>query len=189
MLACYITPVAEFNCIADPVAAAHVYALTSPNPASTMPPPVMPSKGADAPLPDYPPSSTLGDDRLSIVHFPLDITAPHALTRGDVTAAAADLVKRGSPLPEWVSAFLEATFKKTESLYHGHGGNATSMALHDIVTVWYAVDRASAGWVVDGGVDVRVETQGQWTRGMHVVDRRSRQMMKDDVQKELGSQG
>src|SRR5208282_5103266 len=34
-----ITPVAEFNTYADAVAAARVFALTSPTPASTMPPP------------------------------------------------------------------------------------------------------------------------------------------------------
>ena len=32
-----VTPVAEFNCYADAVAAARVYALTSPSPHSTMP--------------------------------------------------------------------------------------------------------------------------------------------------------
>uniref|UniRef100_A0A8H7K3N8 Inosine/uridine-preferring nucleoside hydrolase domain-containing protein n=1 Tax=Bionectria ochroleuca TaxID=29856 RepID=A0A8H7K3N8_BIOOC len=42
-----ITPVAEFNTYADPVAAAQVYALTSPSPQSTLPPsslPAYPSK-------------------------------------------------------------------------------------------------------------------------------------------------
>ncbi|MDI1490499.1 MAG: hypothetical protein OHK93_001703 [Ramalina farinacea] len=47
-----ITPVGEFNTLADPVAAARVYALTSPNPATTMPP------SASGGLPPYSPPSS-----------------------------------------------------------------------------------------------------------------------------------
>ena len=186
-----ITPVAEFNCIADPTAAARVYALTSPNPASTMPPPQPPwdAESANAALADYPPLAELGKERLNVVLFPLDITAPHTLTRADVTAAAGELVKQGSPLAEWVSAFLEATFRKTEALYHGHGGPDTYMCLHDPVPIWFAMAPEEKGWEVDGELDVRVETQGQWTRGMHVVDRRGMKMLKDEVRGELEAGG
>ena len=180
-----ITPVAEFNCIADPLAAARLYALTSPSPASTMPP----STDADEALPDYPPPSSLPADRLKIVLFPLDITTPHTLTRSDVTAATQNLIAKGSPLAEWVDAFLEATFQKTESLYHGHGGAETFMCLHDIVTAWFALDPTNPGWRIDSDVDVRVETQGQWTRGMHIVDHRGMKMLKEEVRRELEGEG
>lgn len=192
-----ITPVAEFNCIADPLAAARVYALTSPNPASTMPPsePSPPSfRAADiantAVLADYPAPAALGKERLKLVLFPLDITTRHTLTRADVTAATADLIRRGSPLAEWTAAFLEATFQKSESLYHGHGGPDTYMCLHDPLPFWYVLDsQSSAGWEVDRELDVRVETQGQWTRGMHVVDRRGMKMLKEEVRRDLENEG
>jgi hypothetical protein len=59
-----MTPGAEFNTYADSVAAARVYALTSPNPKTTMPPVI----GGKAQLPAYPES--LGK-RLRVKLFPL----------------------------------------------------------------------------------------------------------------------
>ena len=181
-----ITPVAEFNCIADANAAARVYALTSPNPSSTMP--------LDTVLPPYPSKDLLGDRRLKVTLFPLDITTPHVLRRAQVEAKTDSLIKKGSPLAEWVGAFLAATFKKSESLYHGAaglGGGATYMCLHDIVCIWYALASGNEaqkgqGWEIKEGEDVRVETQGQWTRGMCVVDRREMKMLEiDDVEGEV----
>lgn len=92
-----ITPVGEFNCIADPNAAARVYALTSPNPASTMPP--------DPTLPHYPSKDQLGDRRLNVIMFPLDVTSLHVLRRDQVEAKTKPLIEKGSPLAEWVYAF------------------------------------------------------------------------------------
>ena len=172
-----ITPVGEFNCIADANAAARVYALTSPNPSSTMP--------LDNVLPPYPSKDLLGERRLKVTLFPLDITTPHALHRDQVEAKTHTLIEKGSPLAEWVGAFLAATFKKSESLYHGAaglGGGATYMCLHDIVCIWYALESGKVyqkgeGWEFREAEDVRVETQGQWTRGMCVVDRREMKML------------
>ena len=172
-----ITPVGEFNCIADATAAARVYALTSPNPASTMPPIAGPS-----PLQPYPGKSELGDRRLNVIMFPLDITTPHTLRQDEAERKTKPLSEKGSPLAEWVSAFLSATFRKNESLYHGHGGETTSIALHDIVCIWYALSSSSRpeSWKMKRNEDIRVETQGQWTRGMCVVDRRDMKMLKND---------
>lgn len=186
-----ITPVAEFNCIADPTAAARVYALTSPNPISTMPPelpPPTPSasqrKYPDQPpqLPPYPATEQLGDRRLNVTLFPLDITSPHTLLRSEFLAKTTPLIAQGSPLAEWTTAFLTALFQKSESLYHGHGGGSTYVCLHDIVCIWYAltVPTQPDEWIVKTGEDVRVETQGQWTRGMCVVDRRGMRMLERD---------
>ena len=169
-----ITPVGEFNCIADATAAARIYALTSPNPASTMPPTVGP--------PSYPSKEELGDTRLNVIMFPLDITTPHTLRRDEVEAKTKRLIAKGSPLAEWVGAFLSNTFRKSESLYHGHEGGSTSMSLHDVVCIWYALtpsDRPES-WEMKRGEDIRVETQGQWTRGMCVVDRRDMKMLDHD---------
>lgn len=174
-----ITPVGEFNCIADATAAARVYALTSPNPASTLPP-ANPSDAA--PLPPYPKKDKLGDRRLNVIMFPLDITTPHTLRRDEVEAKTKPLIEKGSPLAEWVGAFLSATFQKSEFLYHGHEGGSTSVALHDIVCIWYALTSSARpqSWEVKRGEDIRVETQGQWTRGMCVVDRRDMKMLDYD---------
>lgn len=40
--------------------------------------------------------------------------------------------------------------------------------------------QANAGWKVTKDEDVRVETTGQWTRGMCVVDRRNRKRRAPD---------
>lgn len=172
-----ITPVGEFNCIADALAAARIYALTSPNPASTMPPVIGPSA-----LPPYPEKDDIGDRRLNVVMFPLDITSPHTLCRDEAEAKTKPLIGKGSPLAEWVGAFLSATFQKSESLYDGQEGGSTSMALHDIVCIWYALTSSTQpeSWEMKRGEDIRVETQGQWTRGMCVVDRRDRKMLDND---------
>ncbi|KAL8766565.1 MAG: hypothetical protein Q9209_006708 [Squamulea sp. 1 TL-2023] len=170
-----MTPVGEFNIIADAVAAARIYALTSPEPESTMPP-----FGSATALSDYPSREELGDRRLRVVKFPLDITTRHSLRRGEVHAKIKPLAERGSPLAEWVMAFTDHSFMKMESLHHGHGNESeeTEVSLHDPVCVWYAIatggGEETKGWELVKGEDIRVETLGQWTRGMCVVDRRDR---------------
>ena len=80
---------------------------------------------------------------------------------------------------------MSATFTKSESLYlsgDGLGGGVSFMCLHDIVCIWYALSSPShsAAWQVKKDEDVRVETRGQWTRGMCVVDRREMRMLEGD---------
>lgn len=80
-----ITPVAEFNTFADSVAAARVYALSSPQPHSTMPPvpPAPPgSPEGTTPPPYLAPYPQKLSRRSKITLFPLDITNYHSLTRG-----------------------------------------------------------------------------------------------------------
>lgn len=92
-----VTPVAEFNTYADAVATARVFALTSPNPYSTMPPP--PEKLSTlAALP-----SKLSRP-LNLTLFPLDVTSPHLLRRAFFSDKLNPLIKQGSPLAEWTSA-------------------------------------------------------------------------------------
>ena len=186
-----MTPVGEFNTIADAVAAARLYSLTSPEPESTMPP-----FGSATSLPDYPPKSHLGDRRLRVVKFPLDITTKHILRRDEAKAKLNPLLERGSPLAEWVNAFMTATFKKVESLHHGHEveGDATHISLHDPVCVWYAVTSGNepsdvSKWKFIEGEDIRIETVGQWTRGMCVVDRRDRKKAKEGEEEVEGDMG
>lgn len=205
-----MTPVAEFNCIADPVAAAAIYALTSPKPLSTMPPQLkQPGSTVTAGRPSQ--ASTFPPSRLarplSLILFPLDITHPHILTRGESESTMAPLAKEGSPLAEWVSAFLEATFQTTECLLHKKkskqsDGSDVAVVLHDPLPVWYAIDappvspptqnkpaEESAGtWQVTNGIDIRVETGGQWTRGMHVRDGRRKATLRDEIRESRGQE-
>lgn len=161
-----VTPVAEFNCYADAVAAARVYALTSPTPASTMPP--VPCGGSR--LPPYPPSLSR---RLKLSLFPLDITTRHLLTKAYFMETVKPHVDAGSPLAKWTQTFLVGTFNKIESLKGG--GGEPGLSLHDPLCIWYMLTRSDPAWKpVPQPEDVRVETAGQWTRGMHVVDRRGR---------------
>lgn len=48
--------------------------------------------------------------------------------------------------------------------------------MHDPLCVFYMMTRNSPSWNLAPRApeDIRVETAGQWTRGMHVVDRRRR---------------
>ena len=177
-----MTPLAEFNTYADTTAAARVFALTSPNPASTMPvipdSQSLPSRSSTiaTPLPPYPPKDELGMKRLNVILFPLDLTTDHYLRRTDFTAKIRPLLEQGSPLAEWVNAILMPTFKNMETLHLGHDTNEASISLHDPMCIWYALKRESLDhqWTLNVDEDIRVETAGQWTRGACVVDRRDR---------------
>ncbi|KAJ5950626.1 Inosine/uridine-preferring nucleoside hydrolase [Penicillium vulpinum] len=162
-----VTPLGEFNAYADAVAAARIFALTSPNPHTTIPP-----TKSDK-LPPYP--QTLSR-QLTLRLFPLDITLRHNLSRGQFREAITPLLAAGSPLAEWVDAFMGHTFRTLERLHPGHVGDDAQLSLHDPVCVWYALTSDDPKWVyaANSPEDIRVETLGQWTRGMCVVDRRNR---------------
>ena len=189
-----ITPVGEFNILADPLAAARVFALTSPNPASTFPE----ARSKDE-VPGYPDVSELGERRLNVVMFPLDVTMRCMLQQKDIDGSEgkgdipSDLSAQ-SPLAEWVRAFTGPTFSRNAKLMADGMGE---MALHDPLVVWYALtsplstpnspatwaggDRKVEAWKVKRNQDVRVETTGQWTKGMCVVDRRGRNLLLEEV--------
>ncbi|CAK7229328.1 hypothetical protein SBRCBS47491_007208 [Sporothrix bragantina] len=162
-----ITPVAEFNCYADAVAAARVYALTSPTPASTMPP-AIPGKPSN--LPAYPAKLSR---TLNLTLFPLDITTPHLLNKNFFLESIAAPEQAGSPLARWCKTFMVGTFNKIDSILGD--GSEPGLSLHDPLCVWYMILRDDPRWTpTPKPEDLRVETAGQWTRGMHVVDRRQR---------------
>lgn len=65
----------------------------------------------------------------------------------------------------------------------------TFTSLHDPACIWYAMDfdnnhnepnPQEDKWTVTPPEDIRIETQGQWTRGMCVIDRRDRKMLLTD---------
>lgn len=184
-----MTPLAEFNTFADAHAAARVYALSSPNPKTTMPPHAPGSekyaKGEAtnpeaAPLSDYPHYKQLGDRRLNVVLFPLDITEKHFMWEKDFDAAADPLTQRNSPLAQWMKAWVGGTFRKVQSLQDN--APEAFFHLHDPTPIWYAIDghRNAANWTVKTNVDLRVETAGQWSRGHCIVDKRAGRKKYDD---------
>lgn len=137
-----------------------------------------PSRGK---LPSYPPKLS---KQLTLRLFALDITLRHNITRGLFRETVAPLIESGSPLAEWVSAFMAHTFRTLEAMHPGHTGDQARLSLHDPVCVWYALTAEDKGWTASGGSpeDIRIETTGQWTRGMCVVDRRNRHRIEDDVE-------
>ncbi|EKD15830.1 uncharacterized protein L3040_003314 [Drepanopeziza brunnea f. sp. 'multigermtubi'] len=171
-----ITPVAEFNTFADAVASARVFALTSQIPASTMPP--VP-KGIQS-LPPYPKNLSR---QLNLTLFPLDVTTPHALHRSLVSAKLNPLIKAGSPLAEWTSAFVHKTLDNIESRTVKQAD--PGLELHDPLCIWYMLTRSAPSWMSapKAPEDIRIEVSGQWTRGMHLVDRRQRKKGKASSQK------
>lgn len=126
-----------------------------------------------------------------------DITSKHELTRGQFDAAIASSHAAGSPLATWASVFVSSTFRKVEGLSSSDRdtvAETVSFSLHDPLCVWYAMSQDDPRWKwapgredregvpgeEDGYEDIRVETSGQWTRGMCVVDRRERRLRNDD---------
>ncbi|KAJ5127053.1 hypothetical protein N7448_007832 [Penicillium atrosanguineum] len=168
-----VTPVGEFNAYADAFAAARVFALTSPNPNSTLPPTQSPV------LPPYPAKLSR---QLTLRLFPLDITLRHNISKGEFRKAVTPLLESGSPLAEWVDAFMGHTFRTLERLHPGHVGDDAALSLHDPVCVWYALTSTDPMWAPSSTSpeDIRIETTGQWSRGMCVIDRRSRHKIEGD---------
>ncbi|KAF3914491.1 hypothetical protein AA313_de0205826 [Arthrobotrys entomopaga] len=164
-----ITPTAEFNSYADAVAAARVFALTSPTPKSTLPP----CKSLN-PYPEHLSS------KLNLTIFPLDITTMHLLNEVEFKTITGNLQDSGSPLAQWAAVFVYATFRKMESLYAAAAGESAKrvqdvdISLHDPLCVWYMITKHLGGWKAVEGRDIRVDATGQWTRGMYIVDRRTR---------------
>ncbi|KAF2221147.1 putative nucleoside hydrolase [Elsinoe ampelina] len=172
-----ITPVAEFNTFADSYAAARLYALSSPLPASTMPPTPPTPQGKRTVFPPPPhlsPYPRSLPKQLPITLFPLDITHVHNLTRTTFTNTVTPLISAGSPLAKWIDAFISSTFRKVESLRSADTTSELSLEMHDPLCIWYVLTGHRPGWKVLHAEDLRVETSGQWTRGMCVVDGRDR---------------
>jgi inosine-uridine nucleoside N-ribohydrolase len=193
------TPVAEANVYADAYAAAFVFALTSPDPASTFPssPPCShcQAPGGSFHLEDH--RGVVSKRRLRLTLFPLDITTRHVLRRDEFEQAIARDLAEGSPLAKWLSICVQALFDKIACQKNGRiptqdqdpgqhkqdTGNRGSdtIQLHDPLCIWYALTSETLKWTpavatTHGGVleDIRVETRGEWAKGQLVVDRRMR---------------
>ncbi|KAI2620859.1 Inosine/uridine-preferring nucleoside hydrolase domain-containing protein [Xylaria nigripes] len=162
-----ITPLAEFNTYADAVATARVFALTSLVPSSTMPP--IPQNKST--LPAYP--ETLSR-QLNLTLFPLDITTPHLLNLGFFQEKIKQPLLAGSPLALWVNTFMTGIFEHIVA----RDGDAEEpgLSMHDPLVLWNMLTWSNSGWKLAARApeDIRIETAGQWSHGMHVIDRRER---------------
>lgn len=184
-----ITPLAEFNFYADPVAAARIFALSSRDPSSTMPL-IPPGNLSPTTLPPYPPRKELGLDRLQILLFSLDLAKQHVIRRGEFEAKVKPRIENGSPLAEWTSAFMSPIFDKLEVLQEGQSQSSVSCYMPDPLCVWYAITNESAldEWGFSEYEDIRIETSGQWARGACCVDRRGLQK-RDNLEDLPGDEG
>ena len=124
-------------------------------------------------------TSTLGPypDKLSkqlkLSLFPLDVTTPHLLNKSFFAQTIQPLIDQGSPLARWIGTFMFGTFNKIESMFGD--GSEPGLSLHDPLCIWYMLGRDDPAWkAVPKPEDIRIETTGQWTLGMHVIDRRNR---------------
>jgi inosine-uridine nucleoside N-ribohydrolase len=132
----------------------------------------------------FPPYPLNLSRQLRLTMLSLDTTENHVLSRAQFESHIAGPLKSGSPLAEWLSAFMTPMLDKMETLHIGHSGETASLALHDPLTVWYVLTRDTLGWDPSPAKphfeDIRVETSGQWTKGMTLVDRRTRHRRNSD---------
>ncbi|CUS13783.1 unnamed protein product [Tuber aestivum] len=169
-----VTPCAEFNTVTCPHSAARIYSLTSPTPSSTAPSPSTTAKGLK-PIPE------ILSRRLNLTIFPLDITSSHLLTQETFTSTIAPLLTCPSPSPlaQWTEIFVDATFATLRRIFTGKNIGNIGLSLHDPLCVYYVLTQQRGGWEALEDRDVRIETRGQWTRGMCVVDDRGKRVEMD----------
>lgn len=128
---------AESHTYQDPVAAARLFALTSPTPSSTMPP-----------GPSYPENLS---GRLSMLLFPLENTNDRLVTEERFDKIATQ--QEGSPLMKWAKTMLEPRI--------GDGVAAGKMRLRSPVALLYAASpRDWQAWRLTFQQDIRVQLDG-----------------------------
>ncbi|KAF5100844.1 hypothetical protein D0Z00_001113 [Geotrichum galactomycetum] len=204
-----VTPYAEFNVFSDAQAAAAVYNLTGVaiNGADEGVPP----RGLDLTIfplditsrhflaePDY--VALLAARGLQ--PNPEDVHKLAPLTDADRAVAV-------SPLLEWCHAWLTTTFATMRHIY-GHDlmtpeerakVGPVVLEMHDPLALWYAIQKditatadgdnagssgSAPGWSVEPGLDIRVETLGEFTRGMTVHDMRGRTKRSEPTKNDFG---
>ncbi|TGZ78820.1 nucleoside hydrolase [Ascodesmis nigricans] len=197
-----VTPLSEFNHWSCAYSAAQIYAYTSPRPYSTLPP----GKVRDG----WEKERVLKEEeRVKLTVAMLDLTTRCRLRWGDVESVVKPLAEVGSPLASWILVFAESTFGHIEGVYEseldlalhdpvcvayvldrGKGEVARSAATskssgtrntQSSTTSKETEPAADAsGWAITRNLDIRVEAEGQWTRGMCVIDRRGKRAVSEE---------
>ncbi|CZR55546.1 related to inosine-uridine preferring nucleoside hydrolase [Phialocephala subalpina] len=103
--------------------------------------------------------------QMDVALVPLDVTSNHTLTRNTWREFSMDLISKGSPLALFLDSVLGKTFEKMVALT----GTAI-FGCHDPFTIYALLESKTVEW--ETGLDIRVETNGIWTRGETVFDTR-----------------
>ena len=156
------SPVAEFNCFADPYAATIILDACKRGEL----------KVVLAPLDITTPHQIPFGDLIHPDIFPLSDGKPQASSSGPESASSSSL-----PPPGPLKTFISTMLNRVRGL-HVSFGLPDAMEMHDPVAVWYALSTCTRpaldpgeGWGLKGR-DFKVERKGEYTRGMCVVDRR-----------------
>lgn len=165
------SPVAEFNCFADPV--------SRRMPCSSM---KFPSAEHLFALLQYAAQAIVDAveaKAFNLTMCPLDITTPHTVAFDKLIHKVDTQTSQLTPLQEFTSAMLVRVRGLMKSF-----GLDDAMEMHDPLAVWYALATSGCGqldallnengwqgWTAQRRV-FRVERSGELTRGMCVVDRR-----------------
>lgn len=156
-----VTPGAEFNIFSDCLAAERIFDYTSYQ------------------------TEDHGMIPLDLVLFPLDITHQHELDEPEFNKAMSKAVQASSPLADWINIWMLRTFKTAAEM--GEPDKPVTVSLHDPLTVWYAITRENPGWGIAVDMDLRIETQGKWTRGCVIYDKRRRIKSKVPLKNDRGN--
>ena len=204
-----VTPLSEFNFMADPEACALVFSRTSHNPDSTAEP------GTPALRRHTSASAAAAVKPVKLTLLPLDTTTKVLLHQPDwqrytsnATGGGGSMEGGAGTLARWCSHFIDRTFDTMRSLYTGVSVEQVGLSMHDPACIWYLLNRPTNptlsggavvagggeggvvdlgnGWEVTTGVDIRMECQGRWSRGSCIVDRRGRQRL---VEAEINTHG
>ncbi|RIA92505.1 Inosine/uridine-preferring nucleoside hydrolase domain-containing protein [Glomus cerebriforme] len=160
-----VTPCAEFNFFADPDAASILVEST---------------KGFSLSENVQNKIERLNRKEVLPLHFtvlPIDVSSKVFLSSTVFTKYITSL---NTPLSVFVSIFIDYAFKKTHEYLGAHG-----LELHDPLAIALAIDVLSnnSQMYTSKFVDMKVEYQGIYTRGMTIVDKR--QEFSNDVDDEL----
>lgn len=103
--------------------------------------------------------------QMDVALVPLDVTSNHTLTQETWKEFSGDLISKGSPLALFLDSVLGKTFEKMMQLC-----GAAIFGCHDPLTIYTLLESKTVEW--EAGLDIRVETDGIWTRGETVFDTR-----------------
>lgn len=155
-------PFAEFNIFADPEAAAITFALTNPQFTTALPETLPALKISSLRQFACPAKVTL---------LPLDITRQYHFTEDEWEDAC-----QGSELANWIHNICASSFRPVPGNSPGEPCQSRALVPHDALCLWYVLN---ADETVGNDslfrrvvMDLRVETKGEWTKGMCCVDRR-----------------